>query len=353
MNHCITLLHQLSEHGKLARTEYLHLLAHRKAIAETAMELAREVRRKYYGTDVYIRGLIEVSNICKNDCTYCGIRKSNQNVNRYRLNAEQILSCCRAGYRLGFRTFVMQGGEDGAFTDEFLCPLLRQIKTEFPDCAITLSLGERSSESYRLLREAGADRYLLRHEACNEALYRKLHPETMLHENRMRCLRDLRELGYQVGAGFMVGAPFQTVEDLADELCFLQDFRPQMVGIGPFLPHHDTPFCDYESGSADLTVFLLALIRLMLSNVLLPSTTALNSVVPDGRIRGLQAGANVVMPNLSPEDTRQLYQLYDNKKSSGLESAEEMQKLKESFAAYGYHIVTARGDFRDCPPKKP
>lgn len=352
MNQCISLLNRLSEHGHLDKTEYLTLLAHRETIAETAMEMARAVRKQYYGTDVYIRGLIEVSNICKNDCIYCGIRRSNQNVARYRLNAEQILACCRTGYALGFHTFVMQGGEDGAFTDEFLCPLLRKIKEEFPDCAITLSLGERSFESYRMLREAGADRYLLRHEACNEALYQKLHPETMSHETRMRCLKDLRTLGYQVGAGFMVGAPFQTIDDIADELCFLQEFRPQMVGIGPFLPHHDTPFCAYPAGSAELTVFLLALIRLMLPSVLLPATTALNSVVADGRIRGLNAGANVVMPNLSPEDTRQLYQLYDNKKSSGLESAEAMQILKETFAAAGYQIVTARGDFRTAAPKK-
>ena len=347
------LLKTLSANGRLEREAYLELLHHRKGLADTAAEMAREVRKTHYGNEVYIRGLIEISNICRNDCTYCGIRRSNRSAVRYRLTSAQILSCCRAGYALGFRTFVMQGGEDAAFTDEVLVSLLRQIKAEFPDCAVTLSLGERSFKSYAALRGAGADRYLLRHEACSAALYEKLHPAEMSHENRMRCLRDLRALGYQVGTGFMVGAPFQTIDDLADELCFLQEFRPEMVGIGPFLPHHDTPFCDRPAGSADLTVFLLSLIRLMLPRVLLPSTTALNSISADGRIRGLLAGANVVMPNLSPADTRALYQLYDNKKSAGLESAEAMQQLRESFAAVGFEIVTARGDYREAAPKKP
>lgn len=341
----IALLDRLCAEGKLSAAEFETLLTHRDTLRAEVISRADAVRRKSYGTDVYIRGLVEVSNICKNDCYYCGIRRSNTHVARYRLSAEEILSSCAAGYRLGFRTFVLQGGEDGTFSDTFLTGLLREIKGRFPDCAVTLSLGERSDESYAALRKAGADRYLLRHEAHSAALYGKLHPAELSHENRMRCLKTLRRLGYQVGAGFMVGAPFQTIADLAQELCFLADFRPEMVGIGPFLPQHDTPFRDKPAGTAELTVFLLGLIRLMLPQVLLPATTALNSVSPDGRVEGLRAGANVIMPNLSPENARTNYQLYDNKKSTGLESAEALDALKAQVAAAGYQIVCARGDY--------
>ena len=342
----MTLLQQLAQNHSLSHADFLTLLTQREQLAEEAATRARAVCEAEYGNRIYIRGLIEVSNICRNDCYYCGIRKSNAHVTRYRLTAEEILSCCEEGYALGFRTFVMQGGEDAALADAFLVPLLQEIKRRWPDCAVTLSLGERSRESYAALYAAGANRYLLRHEAANPALYAKLHPAALSHQNRLCCLRELLEIGYQTGMGFMVGAPFQTLEDLAAELCLLGEYRPQMVGIGPFLPHHETPFATYPAGTADLTVYLLSLIRLLLPHALIPATTALNSVSEDGRIRGILAGANVIMPNLSPMQNRAQYTLYDNKRATGLESAQALEELRTLMATAGRQIVTDRGDYR-------
>ncbi len=275
-------------------------------------QLANEVRKHYYGTDVYLRGLIELSNICRNDCYYCGIRKGNTKVNRYRLSKEDILACCENGYHLGFRTFVLQGGEDGYYNDEVLCSIITEIRQMYPDCAITLSLGERSYESYKACFEAGANRYLLRHETANEEHYKKLHPECLSSDKRKRCLMDLKEIGYQVGSGFMVGSPYQTTDHLIEDLRFLQALKPDMIGIGPFISHGETPFHDFENGNLDTTLRMIAILRLMFPNVLIPSTTALGTIHPQGRELGLQAGANVVMPNLSPVRVRKLYELYDN-----------------------------------------
>lgn len=307
-------------------------------------EIAQMVRKQYYGNCVFIRGLIEISNICKNDCYYCGIRRSNNNCERYRLTEEDILNCCKEGYKLGFRTFVMQGGEDGYFTDKVLVSIISKIKTEFPDCAVTLSLGERSYESYRVLKEAGADRYLLRHESATEEHYNKLHPDNLSWQTRMECLNNLRRLGYQVGCGFMVGSPYQTTDMLASELKFIEQFKPDMCGIGPFIPHKDTQFKNEKHGSAELTCFLLSCIRLIHPRVLLPSTTALSTVSDDGREKGILAGANVVMPNLSPSSVRQKYMLYDNKKSQGAESAQELNELNRRMNSVGYEICYSRGD---------
>nr|MCR5429275.1 [FeFe] hydrogenase H-cluster radical SAM maturase HydE [Lachnospiraceae bacterium] len=281
---------------------------------------------------------------CRNNCYYCGIRAGNACAERYRLTPEEIAVCADQGYELGFRTFVLQGGEDPWYTDETLAGIIRELKRRHPDCAVTLSIGERSRESYRLLREAGADRYLLRHETANPEHYARLHPPSMSFENRIRCLRDLKELGYQVGAGFMVGSPGQTDEDLANELVFLKELRPQMVGIGPFIPHKDTPFADESGGTAELTVFLLSLIRLTLPDVLLPATTALGTVDPLGREKGIEAGANVLMPNLSPVGVRKKYMLYDNKICTGEEAAQCIECLKNRIKRTGCEIVTARGD---------
>ena len=308
-------------------------------------EKARIRANEVYGNRVFIRGLIEVSNYCKNDCLYCGIRKSNKNAKRYRLSDEEILSACENGYGLGFRTFVMQGGEDGKFTDDRLANLIKEIKSRFPDCAVTLSLGERSDESYKLLRDAGADRYLLRHETACEAHYNSLHPQEMSYSNRMRCLKTLKKLGYQTGCGFMVGSPGQTVEGIVADLRFIKEFSPQMVGIGPFIPHTDTPFGKEKPGSAELTVYLLAMVRLMLPNVLLPATTALGTAEQGGREKGILAGANVIMPNLSPKSAREKYTLYNNKLHTGTENAYELEKLKEQIAKIGYEIVEGRGDY--------
>ncbi len=315
--------------------------------AELLRIRADEVRQRYYGKKVFLRGLIEVSSHCKNDCLYCGIRRSNRDADRYRLDREKILSCCENGYSLGFRTFVMQGGEDSFFTDELMCSIISEIREKYPDCAIALSLGERSRESYRLMKEAGADRYLLRHETASPELYRRLHPDEMSLDNRIRCLFDLKELGYQVGSGFMVGAPFQTTEDLVTDLRFLQKLQPQMIGIGPFVPHHSTPFAEEKGGTLELTLRLLGILRLMFPKVLLPATTALGTIHPMGREMGLKTGCNVVMPNLSPVDVRKKYDLYDNKICTGEEAAECRHCLDRRIVSAGYEVASERGDCAD------
>lgn len=310
-------------------------------------ERADKVRRKVYGTDIYLRGLIEFTNYCKNDCYYCGIRRSNSEAERYRLTDEQIFDCCKIGYELGFRTFVLQGGEDGYFTDDKLVEIIKTIKQDYPDCALTLSIGEKSYESYKRYFDAGADRYLLRHETANNAHYGRLHPKNLLLENRKKCLYNLKEIGYQVGCGFMVGSPFQTTESIIDDLKFIKELSPHMVGIGPFIPHKSTPFKEYEQGSLDLTLKLLSVIRLMLPNVLLPSTTALGTIHPLGREKGVQAGANVVMPNLSPRNVRKKYLLYDNKICTGDEASECIVCMKNRMKSIGYKVVVSRGDYKE------
>lgn len=338
---------KFAECHHLEKEEYVYLIRNRtSALAEYLAALARETRHRVYGNAVYIRGLIEISNICKNDCLYCGIRKSNRHCERYRLTPDEIIECCREGYVLGFRTFVLQGGEDAYYSDELLCALIKRIKTEFQDCALTLSLGERSRESYEKLKLAGADRYLLRHETASREHYSKLHPENMSYDNRMRCLYDLKELSYQVGCGFMVGSPYQTYEDIAQDLCFIERFKPDMCGIGPFIPQSDTPFGNESAGTLELTCFLLSVIRLIRPNILLPSTTALGSIHPNGREMGILAGANVVMPNLSPTSVRKKYALYNNKAVDGSESAECKASLVERMNGIGYKVVTDRGDVK-------
>ena len=340
-------IRRLEQDRDLPDRDLLDLIVMQDAEAEALLaQRAAAVRQQVYGRDVFIRGLIEFTNYCRNDCFYCGIRRSNACAQRYRLTREEILACCRTGYGLGFRTFVLQGGEDPFFTTERLAELVRAIKRAYPDCAVTLSVGEKDRATYQAWFDAGADRYLLRHETADEGLYRRLHPEELSLQNRMRCLRDLKDIGYQVGCGFMVGAPFQTPEMLLKDLRFLQSFQPHMVGIGPFIPHRDTPFRDCPPGTAQMTLRLLAIIRLTLPHVLLPATTALGTVQSDGRQRGMGYGANVVMPNLSPLSVRKKYALYDNKISTGEEAAESVALLKQSMAAAGYRVVTARGDWK-------
>ena len=302
-------------------------------------------RQAVFGKKVFIRGLIEISNICRNDCLYCGLRRSNSRCDRYRLSTQDILDSARNGYNLGFRTFVLQGGEDPYFDDDVLSWIVSGIKKLFPDCAVTLSMGERSPESYKRLFDAGADRYLLRHETADAVHYSRLHPEEMSFEHRMKCLRDLRETGYQVGCGFMVGSPFQTSRELAEDLSFIASFRPQMCGIGPFIPHKDTPFGSFTAGSAELTCRLLSIIRLIDPKILLPATTALGTLDPHGRENGILSGANVVMPNLSPVNVRKKYELYDNKICTGEESAQCVDCLKKRISSIGYELVVDRGDY--------
>lgn len=345
MNDVILLAEKLYKNHSLTVSEYEKLISERTSeSAQYLMEKADEVRKRVYGNQVFVRGLIEISNICKNDCLYCGIRGGNANCERYRLTPEEILLCCKEGYELGFRTFVLQGGEDGFFTDEVLCDLIKEIKNLFPECAVTLSLGERSRESYEKLYVSGADRYLLRHETADEWLYKKLHPENMSLKNRMECLKNLKEIGFQTGCGFMVGAPYQIAEHIAKDLKFIEEFKPDMCGIGPFVPHKDTIFKLHGHGSAELTCYLLSVIRLIHPNVLLPATTALGTIDPMGREKGILAGANVVMPNLSPEQVREKYDLYDNKVSSGAESAMQRKNLENRMEKIGFRVVTARGD---------
>ena len=344
-NELIKLIDKLEKEHSLTVGEYQKLIENLDSeLMSYSAEKAREQCKKHYGKDIYIRGLIEISSFCKNDCYYCGIRKSNSNCSRYRLTKDEILECCKEGYDLGFRTFVLQGGEDGHYTDALLCEIIGEIKRLYKDCAVTLSLGERSEESYRRLFDAGADRYLLRHETASKEHYVMLHPESLSFERRMECLYNLKEIGYQVGCGFMVGSPCQTAEYLAEDLKFIGEFSPHMCGIGPFLTHKDTPFKDEKNGSAELTLFLLSLIRLIKPTILLPATTALGTLLEDGRERGILSGANVVMPNLSPLSVRKKYMLYDNKIATGQESAQCVDDLRERMKAIGYNVVISRGD---------
>lgn len=345
MSRIIELIDKLEREHILTKSELAEIISgHTSETDEYLFEKARAVREKIYGRDVYMRGLIEFTNYCKNDCLYCGIRRSAKGAERYRLTEEQILDCCETGHELGFRTFVLQGGEDGFYTDDKIVGIVTKIKEKFPDCAITLSIGEKSRESYEKFRNAGADRYLLRHETANSEHYGKLHPKELSLENRMRCLSDLKELGFQTGCGFMVGSPYQTAENLAEDLLYIHELKPHMVGIGPFVPHHDTPFAEEKQGSLETTLLLLGMIRLILPNVLLPATTALGTIHPKGREMGILAGANVVMPNLSPKDVRKKYLLYDNKICTGDEAAECIACLGRRMESIGYKLVSARGD---------
>ena len=340
------LIDRLAKTGELDRQAFLKLLTNpSEDLRQYAAELAQKRTVERFRRRIYIRGLIEFTNYCKNDCYYCGLRRSNTSCRRYRLQEADILACCRQGHELGFRTFVLQGGEDGGFSDDRLCALVMDIKKEFPDCAVTLSVGERSKAIYQRFFDAGADRYLLRHETADADHYNLLHPAALSLDERKRCLYDLKEIGFQVGSGFLVGSPYQRPEHLCSDLLFLQELRPQMIGIGPFIPHKDTPFGSFLAGDLDLTLYLLSLLRLGHPDALIPATTAVGTLAEDGRERAVLAGANVVMPNLSPPVHRGDYMLYDNKLSDGAEAAESRSALDERLRAIGYETVTDRGDF--------
>lgn len=344
------LIDKLEKEKTLSKREFVQLMTETEIThRDYLFERAAEIRQSYYGRDVYVRGLIEFTNYCKNDCYYCGIRAANREVERYRLTKENILACCHVGYNLGFRTFVLQGGEDTHYSDCLMVDIIQSIKMHYPDCAVTLSVGEQSYETFKRYREAGADRYLLRHETANEEYYQTIHPPKMSSQKRKQSLMDLKSLGFQFGTGFMVGSPGQTPELLAEDLLFIHQIQPHMVGIGPFIPHHQTPFADKPAGSVELTLLLIGILRLMLPPALLPATTALGTLDMDGRERGILAGANVVMPNLSPLDVRNKYMIYDNKIATGLEAAEAIEQLKERLQIIGYEIVVSRGDYQFCP----
>lgn len=338
---------KLGTNQSLEKNEIIYLLDHfTETESQYLFAKAREKARSTFDNKIYIRGLIEFSNYCRNDCYYCGIRKSNAATERYRLTKEDILACCQEGYQLGFRTFVLQGGEDGFYSREYFCSIIKAIRTDYPDCAITLSIGERSHDEYQEYYDAGANRFLLRHETAAADHYAKLHPPKLSLKQRMDCLYDLKNIGFQVGTGFMVGSPYQTSQNLAEDLLFIQNLKPHMVGIGPFISHQDTPFCDFQSGSLEKTLFLIGLIRLMLPHALIPSTTALGTIHPNGRELGILAGANVVMPNLSPLSVRKKYALYDNKICTGDEAAQCIQCLNNRMKKIGYEITVDRGDYK-------
>lgn len=342
------LIEKLEKDQTLSKEEFAELLSnHTKEDSEVLFSRARKLAKSYYGNQVYTRGLIEFTNYCRNDCYYCGIRKSNANASRYHLTPDEILTCCKLGYDLGFRTFVLQGGEDLSYTTEDLVGIISSIRQRYPDCAITLSIGERSREEYEAYFQAGADRYLLRHETADGNHYEKLHPPDLTAEHRQRCLWELKEIGYQTGSGFMVGSPWQTAENLAEDFLFLRELKPHMIGIGPFIPHKDTPLKEFAAGNLEMTLFCIGILRLMFPYALLPATTALGTIDPEGREKGILAGANVVMPNLSPLSVRKKYMLYDNKICTGDEAAECRQCLNNRMKKIGYELAVDRGD---CKP---
>jgi iron-only hydrogenase maturation rSAM protein HydE len=341
----INLIEKLEETHILEKEEYIYLITScKKEETEILFQKARDMQKKYYKNEVYSRGLIEFTDYCKNNCLYCGIRSGNTKAERYRLSQEEILSCTEEGYRLGFRTFVLQGGEDCYYSAEDIGNLVSEIKKRYPDCAVTLSIGEQEREVYQYWYGCGADRYLLRHETATKEHYEKLHPPGLSFEHRIQCLYWLKEIGYQTGAGFMVGSPYQTAGHLANDLLFLKELMPHMVGIGPFIAQKDSPFANCPNGTLEETLLLLALVRLTLPHVLLPATTALGTIHPKGRELGILAGANVVMPNLSPAEVREKYQLYDNKICTGEESAQCLNCLSERVSSIGYQLVSKRGD---------
>ena len=312
---------------------------------EYIMQTARNITDAIYGKKIYIRGLIEFTNYCKNDCFYCGIRSSNFGIERYRLSMEEVLKCCERGYKLGLRSFVIQGGEDMSYKDDFYIEVIQKLKQYYPDSAVALSIGERSYDSYKSYKDAGADRYLLRHETASREHYGKLHPPKMSYDNRMECLRMLKSLGYQTGCGIMVGSPFQTRDNLVEDIIFMHSFKPEMIGIGPFIPCASTPFEQYSKGSVDDTLMVIALMRILCPNVLMPSTTALGSADKQGRIRGLMAGCNVVMVNISPALQRVKYNLYNNKAVTAFDAIEDVAHIKQEISEAGFEFCNQRGDY--------
>ena len=341
------LVDKLYQTQMLEKEEFLTLLQnYDEETKEYLFSLARSISQKTFQKEIYLRGLIEFTNYCKNDCYYCGIRSGNRNADRYRLSKEQILECCKIGHELGFRTFVLQGGEDMAFTDEILVDIIQEMKKGYPDCAVTLSIGERTYEQYKKYYEAGADRFLLRHETANEEHYHLLHPDSLSLSNRKECLRNLKKIGYQVGTGFMVGSPYQTLDCLVEDLFFIKELQPHMIGIGPFIPHKDTKFAEFPAGSVDLTLVLISILRLMNPYALIPATTALGTMDKKGREKGILSGANVLMPNLSPITVRKKYDLYDNKICTGEEAAECNGCLRRRVSSVGYEVVEKRGDHK-------
>ncbi len=345
----LELVDRLEKLGRLSESEFEELLTiWTTTTREYAAKKARAITDRIYGNKIYVRGLVEFSSYCKNDCYYCGLRRGNAFAERYRLTKEEVLSCCKQGYDLGFKTFVLQGGEDMGITTDNFVDMIRTIRETYPDCAITLSIGERTHREYEAMKEAGADRFLLRHETADEEHYRILHPEELSLSNRMQCLKDLHEIGFQTGCGFMVGSPGQTIKTLVKDLLFIQEFSPEMVGLGPFIPHKDTPFKDYPHGDLELTLFLLSIVRLIKNDILLPATTALGTICPEGRELGIKAGANVLMPNLSPLGVRKKYLLYNDKICTGEEAAESLHKLKQKIQKIGYELVSERGDYKRC-----
>lgn len=338
------LIDKLYINNSLEKNELKFLLKNLNPLMrEYLIEKAFETRKKIYGKTVYFRGLMEITNICKHNCLYCGIRAKNSKADRYSLSKETILNCCFSGYNLGYRTFVLQGGENSKITDEFLIDIISILKNKFKDIAITLSLGERGKNSFKKLYDAGADRYLIRHETFNKKLYKKLHPN-MSYKNRIKSLYILKKIGYQVGSGFLIGLPSLKLEDYYKDLIFLKKLKPHMIGIGPFIPHINTPLKNEKGGSSYDTITLIAILRLLLPDVLLPATTALVTLDPNSRNLAFRAGANVIMPNISPLSSRKKYTLYNGKAFLGDEAGEEMEIIIKHIKEAGFIPVLSKGD---------
>lgn len=341
------LIDKLNEDKKLNLYQWEQLLGtFKEEDQKYAANMARNISLEKFGNKIFFRGIVEFTNVCKNNCKYCGIRRGNKEVSRYRLNKEEILKCCEEGYKYGYRTFVLQGGEDNYYSDEMMEDIISSIHKKYPDCAITLSIGEKERESYEKFYKAGATRFLLRHETADEKHYEKLHTDELSWEHRMNCLKNLKDIGYQTGCGFMVGSPYQSISNIAKDMIFIEKFKPQMIGIGPFIAHKDTPFKDFPCGSAKMTLFILSLCRIMLPDVLLPATTALSTVRDDGRQLGVLSGANVIMPNLSPIEVRKKYMLYDNKAITGDDAGENLKLIQGNMNEIGYEVIIDKGDYK-------
>lgn len=324
-------------HHNLEKSEIIQLL---NSDGNELFKTADEVRQEFVGDEVHLRGLIEFTNICRQTCKYCGIRRENSKVNRYRLSKDEIISMARHGVRNGFKTLVMQGGEDSFFTKDLICEIIFEIKKM--DVALTLSLGERSFEDYKAFKDAGADRYLLRIETTDKELYKSVHPG-MSFENRKRCLYDLKSLGYETGTGCLIGLPGQTVESLADDILFFKELDADMVGVGPFIPHPETPFAKSSCGSFNLALKVMAITRLLLPNINIPATTAMETLSPNGRLIALQSGANVFMPNITEGVSPSKYEIYPDK--SGINGAKNgiIGEINENLKVIGRYVSDTKG----------
>lgn len=333
------LIEKASTLHRLEREELIALLEDENC-NQNLFEAADSVRKNFVGDEIHLRGLIEFSNICKNNCCYCGLRRDNRKISRYRLENAEILELAAHGAAMGLKTIVLQSGEDAYYGCERLCEIIRGIKRL--NVALTLSIGEKSLEDYQAYHAAGADRFLLRIETTDRTLYERHDPE-MSWEARRQCLTDLRRAGLEVGSGCLVGLPGQTVASLADDILFFKEIEADMIGIGPFIPHPDTPLGDASGGRLETALKVMALTRLLLPDINIPATTAMETLAQDGQIRALKAGANVIMPNITLTDYRRYYELYPGKSATGYTPDESLKKVVAKIESIGRKVALGFG----------